>query len=287
MIRLTRDRDAGVVSRGFVGANQTKKSRELVKMYFADPVGSLKFTSSHSGKWKKAKDQLKAESHGKCAYCEASTNTVAHGDVEHFRPKSKYWWLAFCYDNYLYSCQICNQSFKSNSFPVRDEAARLMGPAMPAAAPVDADLDALVSLFELAPREIADDDLRALWDVEEADLPNPYLEDPEKLFIYEEDNVNSEIWVRSAGADRADRAMAAAEEFYGLNREELRRARHAEYQLLEAFKELAGVPDPDAATLALIAQAVNGMQQPHRQFAGMARFFARQWNLPGALPAPA
>ena len=43
---------------------------------------------------------------------------VAYGDVEHFRPKSKYWWLAYCYENYLYSCQMCNQRYKKAEFPI-------------------------------------------------------------------------------------------------------------------------------------------------------------------------
>ena len=51
--------------------------------------GPLEFKSTV---WKAGKPQLKRETGGKCAYCESPTDTVAHGDVEHFRPKSKYWW---------------------------------------------------------------------------------------------------------------------------------------------------------------------------------------------------
>ena len=71
-----------------------------------------------SGVWRRAKAHLKAETHGKCAYCESSTSTVAYGDVEHFRPKSVYWWLAYCYDNFSYSCQLCNQLYKKATFRV-------------------------------------------------------------------------------------------------------------------------------------------------------------------------
>jgi hypothetical protein len=45
----------------------------------------------NSNVWKVAKPQLKLESGSKCAYCESPTDSVAHGDVEHYRPKSKYW----------------------------------------------------------------------------------------------------------------------------------------------------------------------------------------------------
>ena len=50
--------------------------------------------------WDPAKKSLKEESHGKCAFCESPTSTVAYGDVEYFRPRSLCWWLAYCYDNF-------------------------------------------------------------------------------------------------------------------------------------------------------------------------------------------
>ena len=81
--------------------------------------------------WKAAKPQLKLETGGKCAYCESPTDTVAHGDVEHFRPKSKYWWLAYCYDNYVYACQICNQVHKGDKFPIYASTGPWAGPMLP------------------------------------------------------------------------------------------------------------------------------------------------------------
>ena len=53
----------------------------------------------------------------KCWYSE-SLNTGSDKDVDHFRPKGRvdedsdhegYWWLAFDWRNYRYSCQWCNQ----------------------------------------------------------------------------------------------------------------------------------------------------------------------------------
>jgi hypothetical protein len=61
---------------------------------------------------------------------EATTKQVAHGDVEHYRPKSIYWWLAYCYDNYLVSCQICNEVFKRDKFPIAGN--QLIGPTVTA-----------------------------------------------------------------------------------------------------------------------------------------------------------
>jgi uncharacterized protein (TIGR02646 family) len=82
------------------------------------------------------KDKLRETHHNKCCYCEAAFTHVAHGDVEHFRPKAGwvqdkeplnnpgYYWLAYDWDNLLFSCQICNQTHKRNHFPLLDAATR-------------------------------------------------------------------------------------------------------------------------------------------------------------------
>jgi hypothetical protein len=111
MIPLTRIRSA--IPAAFRGEKRIQQLRLLAA---AVAQGKREF---HSEYWKKAKKQLKAESHDKCAYCEASVAVVAHGDVDHFRPKSTYWWLAYCYDNYAYTCQVCNQIYKGDRFLVR------------------------------------------------------------------------------------------------------------------------------------------------------------------------
>ncbi len=78
------------------------------------------------------KDILRKSQHGKCAFCESNVSSISHGDIEHFRPK-KYWvqndrlgkkgpgyyWLAYDFQNLLFSCQICNQRNKKNYFPIR------------------------------------------------------------------------------------------------------------------------------------------------------------------------
>jgi uncharacterized protein (TIGR02646 family) len=78
------------------------------------------------------KERLRISQHGKCAFCESNVSSVAHGDIEHFRPK-KYWvqndrlgetgpgyyWMAYDFNNLLFSCQICNQRNKKNYFPIR------------------------------------------------------------------------------------------------------------------------------------------------------------------------
>ncbi len=83
------------------------------------------------------KQQLISEQHGKCCFCEADFTANGYGDVEHFRPKARftstrmgklvrpgYYWLAYEWTNLFFSCQICNQRFKKNYFPLEDESKR-------------------------------------------------------------------------------------------------------------------------------------------------------------------
>jgi len=98
--------------------------------------------------WKDFKNALVIAQNYKCGYCEINI-AGQFGDVEHFFPKGEvwelivgeegveqhgsiavkgrrhttfcdqgYWWLAYEWENYLLSCQICNQSWKLSFFPV-------------------------------------------------------------------------------------------------------------------------------------------------------------------------
>jgi len=67
--------------------------------------------------WKDLAPHLARLRNDKCWYSE-SKNSGSDKDVEHFRPKNAvaedpthegYWWLAFDWRNYRYSCQWCNQ----------------------------------------------------------------------------------------------------------------------------------------------------------------------------------
>ena len=69
------------------------------------------------------------EQYRKCCYCEAKLHLAYH-DVEHYRPKTAadrrpgctathgYWWLAFTWENLLFSCAGCNRSAKRIRFPL-------------------------------------------------------------------------------------------------------------------------------------------------------------------------
>lgn len=111
---------------------------ETEKLNVAFSGGETKFTFDNKiYGHKTVKDELKRIQHGKCCFCESKVSHIAHGDVEHFRPKTAYfidddptliypgyYWLAYDYSNLFFACQICNQTFKKNYFPLEEEANR-------------------------------------------------------------------------------------------------------------------------------------------------------------------
>jgi uncharacterized protein (TIGR02646 family) len=86
--------------------------------------------------------------HRKCAFCESYFDHVSYGDVEHFRPKGGvtgddgalekpgYFWLAYTWSNLYASCQVCNQRYKRNAFPVTGVRATFRAPDLGAEHPL-------------------------------------------------------------------------------------------------------------------------------------------------------
>lgn len=102
-----------------------------------------KYMDDNSDIWKDLKLNLAKLSFDKCWYCE-SKEIRSDNPVDHFRPKGNvkesthegYWWLAFKYLNYRYSCTFCNSrridkeagntGGKGEYFPLLDESKRAM-----------------------------------------------------------------------------------------------------------------------------------------------------------------
>ncbi|QGM99882.1 hypothetical protein [Methylocystis parvus] len=279
MIPLVRKRQASAFPKDFLGDRLKAKHLDLVDRYYTS-MESDKPIAFASGKWKSAKTKVRADSAKKCAYCEASTSVVAHGDVEHFRPKALYWWLAYDFDNYLFSCQICNQIYKKDFFPVTPENQRLPGPAMPAARPVDPGDLAVLSKALAIDGSLSDDGLvRQRWAAEDADLVHPYLEDPTTIFGYEADDSNEEVWIRPGAHAKSDRAYAAAETYLGLNREELRRDRYHHYSFLAIMKLAMLDNEISQSTRTRILKEFERLADTTAPYAGMNRFFLRAWRI--------
>lgn len=264
MILLARTRTAQAIPAGFRGKTRISRNRDLIAAHQAN---TLKFNSSF---WKAAKNQLKKETAGKCAYCEAPTSVVAHGDVEHFRPKSTYWWLAYCLDNYTFSCQICNQSFKGNLFPVSGQLLTPGSLTDPARLTPD-------PLQETAGLPYAD--FFAACDAEQAHLPDPYREDPAERFAWLPDAVTKTVRIIARSPEH-ELSLAAAETVLGLNRAELMGLRWAVYEDLDTFREALEALPPESAAARRVRQRILAMMDPSGEFAGMVRYFVRdQWAL--------
>ena len=196
MIPLNRVRNSTVIKAKYRGSEKKAKDLALLNAQ-KDRLNSITSTITFDSTfWKLAKTQLKKESLGKCAYCEANTEVVAHGDVEHYRPKSVYWWLAYTYDNYLYACQICNQIYKSDNFPI--SGVPFIAPKVRKESSVH-DLDLMAG--NISPDPIAVNvnyTLQTFLQNHQSELAlliNPYFDNPTDYIAYEADDVIEEVKV--------------------------------------------------------------------------------------------
>ena len=77
------------------------------------------------------KSDLAGMQHNKCCYCEKREEQAKYRDVEHYRPKSPYWWLAWTWENLLFACMDCNREQKRNQFPLSPGDAALVAEQPP------------------------------------------------------------------------------------------------------------------------------------------------------------
>lgn len=206
---------------------QKKADDVLKKLKEADsPTEKEEIINQNSSLWRDLKETLKELSHGKCWYTE-SKNDGSYGDVDHFRPKGKvhessdhtgYWWLAFDYKNYRFSCQISNTSGKRDHFPLQEGCTHVTT--------FDGDLDTEVFL-----------------------LLDPTIEDDPKLLAYSEDG--SVIPNFAEGTFEFERATTTIKRLY-LNHPAFCEGRQGILQKLEsALALLVHVSNPEICQLFL------------------------------------
>jgi uncharacterized protein (TIGR02646 family) len=131
MIRVVKPEQAPRILR-----ERGQRTTEANQLAFVNGAQTFEFDSSIYGA-KSVKNALVEAQHGKCAFCESQVRHIAHGDVEHYRPKGGvrqngsdpldqpgYFWLAYIWENLFFACQLCNQSFKKNMFPLVDPTRR-------------------------------------------------------------------------------------------------------------------------------------------------------------------
>lgn len=287
MIRLIRQRDTSAIPIGFRGAGRLESERRLLvakRIHFqalsVKPHTSPNFPSAW---WSNAKPTLRREAKGKCAYCEARADAVAYCDVEHIRPKSVWWWLTCCWDNYCFACQLCNQKFKLDHFPLAGLPGR---PPQFSATSSDAKLDSLIGT--LAPDPLDHTSVISFSKrlaKEKPLLPHPYFDDPESILAWEVDDLNSHIrLIPRNNTTHARKAVAACESFLGLNREELCELRYETYETLELVKETLTIGNLSSAKRVELLRKLEKFIDARHAFAAMSRYFLCDvWQL---LPRP-
>jgi uncharacterized protein (TIGR02646 family) len=292
MIRLKRSRKQADVPVELRGEQRREKERELLRHAAAGGHFDSAYWKSKGRLWKPAREQLFKETEWKCAYCESIKEKSREGAVEHFRPKSTYWWLAYCYDNYLFACTICNSEWKGDHFPV--DGVRMCGPACKRDMSEE-ELEELVC--SRTPDPLARGDgmsmsaFRAGCLSERPRLLDPYLFDPKQFFKWVAVAAGTSPeggtrWAVEAGPrnDRLQtrRVFEAARDYYGINRAELKELRGRTYAMLLTLRRIIEQIDEGTqpGALALAEEGLRTMTAAHQPYAGMARYFVHdEWGL--------
>ncbi len=281
MIPLQRVRAEAAIPGQFRGQKRIDNEQELMldrRRLLKREISRQEFDSS---RWKPAKEQLLRETHGKCAYCEAPTSVVAFGDVEHYRPKSVYWWLTYNYENYLASCALCNEKFKKDAFPIQNLSKRLKGPKITAAT-TDAKIGTLAGTA--GPDSLVPGAIVAFATKHAAERPlllNPYFDDPAQFLAWKaDDNLKTVELIVSPNQPQRKPFVEAAIQFYGLNRLELTELRHQQYVTFRTFKQVLAVGTLPNPVRTEVANRIQELLHDQSAFAGMLRFFDAQPSLP-------
>jgi uncharacterized protein (TIGR02646 family) len=113
-----------------------KIETESLRQKYEDGERTFRF-DTRIYRHKEVKEKLLEIQKKKCFLCESRVRHISYGDVEHFRPKAGYcqsvedkiqkpgyYWLAYDWENLFFACQICNQRFKKNLFPLANPSKR-------------------------------------------------------------------------------------------------------------------------------------------------------------------
>ena len=283
MIHLNRVRTKKAIHSNFHSGKKRVFEEELLLNQRRIKRGQIGQHTFKSNRWKPAKEQLLAETGGKCAYCEAPTSAVAFGDVEHYRPKSSYWWLAYCYDNYLASCQLCNQRFKKEAFPTQNRKMR-----SPTIRRNTTDDYIAAKAGAIAPDPLNKNRVNAFIRLHQQERPlllNPYFDEPAAYFAWHADDVLREVEITanpessqveiivSAENPEVEPIAAASIQNYGLNRQELKALRYETYHPYRVLRAVLEGNQISLETRNRIINTLDRMKAPGAPFAGMIRYF--------------
>jgi uncharacterized protein (TIGR02646 family) len=128
MIRITRGPEPATLSA--IRASELARVRTLI-------AAKQALTSDLIGKRYKEDEMtrlLRAAQHGKCCYCDQFQPT-RNRDVEHYRPKTVYWWLTWTWENLMFACDGCNRYEKNDAFPLWPRTRKLQPEEQPPGPP--------------------------------------------------------------------------------------------------------------------------------------------------------
>lgn len=97
-----------------LNSEETDRMREEIIRQRKYPTEVKKYNERY--KQEDIKDALLKIYNKKCAYCEKSVADTFF-PIEHYRPKSKYYWLAYSWANLLLCCHECN-TYKGKKFEI-------------------------------------------------------------------------------------------------------------------------------------------------------------------------
>ncbi|WP_114459338.1 hypothetical protein [Runella aurantiaca] len=278
MIKLSRDRNTKTIHKNFKGEIRISFNLELLREHLEILSGIREKHNFISKRWSVAKKQLFAETHNKCAYCETPTKVVAHGDVEHYRPKSIYWWLAYSYENYLVSCAICNEIHKKDQFPIAGN--RLLPPLLSTDTGT-VELERLaVSLNPDSFNALAGQDYETFLNLHQAEQPlliNPYYDDPADFFAFEVDHILRTVDIIPIN-EGVMHVVKTTIEVYGLNRTEVSFLRYEVFIAYDTHRRTLLDNGISEITRNLNDMAIQRMKASSSAFTGMVIYFEKVFN---------
>ena len=210
-----------------------------------------------------ARKELWIHQKHKCCYCERKRGEKRESDLEHFRPKAGiegevhpgYWWLAYDWNNYLYSCKPCNEEYKKNKFPLMDNGVRAQN---------------------------KDDDLNAELPI----LINPYDENPEELINYHWEDENSKFVIAIGSTNDVNKRGKNTIEILGLNEENLPEERanilinlYGLATMMIAFTHLSEHGHKVKTSLSKTIKKIQKETSSEKAFCGFRRAFFKKFNL--------
>ena len=189
---------------------------------------------------------------------------------------------------FLVACQICNQRFKKNSFPIQNQ--RMQSHTI-----THNTTNGYITVLSgtIAPdplNQVEVDNFIYLHQKERPLLLNPYFDEPTDYFAWRADDVLREVEITTNSdlpqveiivqyeSSEVESIAVASIETYGLNRKELKGRRYEVYKHYNTYRKTLEVERIDLETRQRIENMIEKMKAPSASFSGMIRYFDTQFS---------